>query len=313
MRHKNHLIGDFAGHTYAWASIGLAVAVCLFIIGNVAYLGADIISLEFLTQPPPANTRITTEGGILTPMIGTIILTLLGILIALPISLSTALYLTWYTKKGIIKTIIESSVDVLAGVPTVVIGLFAQAVFTQPWLGFLSTRIHIEGGLGKAFGRSFFVAGIAMAIMILPFITKAIIESIKTTPKEFPEGSFALGATKWRTVTKIVLNSARPGIVTGVVLGMGRIISDTAIVWLALGGSLRMPGAQPWYEPQNWISTLQHTGSTLTTYIFFTSPAGEGSNPILAFGAAFVLIVIIIVLNAAVAAIGLIGANKVQK
>ena len=71
-----------------------------------------------------------------------------------------------------------------------------------------------------------------------------------------------------------------------------------------------MPGAQPWFAPQNWVSTLQHTGSTLTTYIFFTSPAGEGGNPSLAFGAAFVLIVIIIILNATVATIGAIGAHK---
>jgi phosphate transport system permease protein len=90
--------------------------------------------------------------------------------------------------------------------------------------------------------------------------------------------------------------------VTGVILGMGRVVGDTAIVWLALGGSLRMTGLQPWY--QHPLSTLQNTGSTLTTYIYFTSPAGEGDNPSVAFGAALVLIVIILILNAAAALIG---------
>jgi len=310
MQVKSHRVSDFIGRFYAWVAIGLSVAVCLLIIVNVFYLGSAILSWEFLTQEPPANTRITTEGGILTPMAGTLILTILGIIVALPLSLSTAVYLCWYTKPGPVKTVIESAIDILAGVPTVVIGLFANAIFTQPWLAFLSTRVDIGEGGGRAFGRSFFVAGIAMAIMILPFVTKAIISSIKTVPPEYPEGAFALGATKWRTVTKIILASARPGIITGVVLGMGRIIADTAIVWIALGGSLRMTGPQPWYSPENWISTLQSTGTTLTAYVFFTSPAGEGGNPVLAFGASLVLIVIIIILNAVVAAIGAIGQLK---
>ena len=310
MRAKSHTVSDFIGRSYAWITIGLSVAVCLVIIVNVFYLGSVVMSWEFLTQNPPANTRGTIEGGILTPMVGTLILTVLGISVALPLSLSTAIYLSWYAKAGFVKTVIESAIDILAGVPTVVIGLFANAIFTQPWLAFLSTRIDIAGDGGRAFGRSFFVAGIAMAIMILPFVTKAILASIKTVPPEYAAGAFALGATKWRTVTKVVLAASRPGIITGVVLGMGRIIADTAIVWLALGGSLRMPGPQPWYSPGNWIATLQNTGTTLTAYVFFTSPAGEGGNPALAFGASLVLIVIIIILNAAVAAIGAIGQLK---
>ena len=310
MRIKNHKLGDAAGRVYAWASIGLTSAVCLYIIINVAYLGIDIISLEFLTQPPPAALRGATSGGILTPMVGTALLTVIGILIALPLSLSTAIYLCWYTKKGVAKTVVETAIDILAGVPTVVIGLFSLAVFTQPRLGFLSTRIETSDGYGMAYGRSFLVAGITMSVMILPFVTKSVIVALKTVPKEYSEGSFALGATKWRTVTKIILGSARQGIISGTILGMGRIIGDTAIVWLALGGSLRMTGLQPWYAPQNWISTLRNTGSTLTSYIYYASPAGEGSNYAVAFGASFVLIVIIIILNAAVAAIGAIGANK---
>ena len=310
MRVKSHRVGDFMGRAYSWIAIGLSVAVCLLIIVNVVYLGSSIISWEFLTQNPPANTRVTTEGGILTPMAGTFILTILGISVALPLSLSTAVYLAWYTKPGMIKTVIESAIDVLAGVPTVVIGLFANVVFTQPWLAFLSTRIDVAGDGGRAFGRSFFVAGIAMAIMILPFVTKAIMASLKTVPPEYAEGAFALGTTKWRTITKIVLSCARPGIITGVVLGMGRIIADTAIVWIALGGNLRMPGPQPWFSPENWIATLQNTGTTLTAYVFFTSPAGEGGNPVLAFGASLVLIVIIIILNTIVAAIGAVGHLK---
>ena len=113
-----------------------------------------------------------------------------------------------------------------------------------------------------------------------------------------------MGATKWRTISKVVLQAARQGVVTGVILGMGRIVGDTAIVWLTLGGTLRMTGIQPWYAPQNWLSTLQNTGSTLTSYIYYTSPAGEGNNFSVAFAASLVLIVIIIILNAATSIIG---------
>ncbi|MCL2708023.1 MAG: ABC transporter permease subunit [Defluviitaleaceae bacterium] len=311
MRIRKHGPGDAAGYAYAWISVGLIVAVCLFIICNVLYLGVDVISLRFLTSPPAASLRNAADiGGILTPLVGTTLLTVIGISFALPLSLASAIYLCWYSKKGPIKTIIETAIDILAGVPTVVIGLFALAVFTQPWLGFLSARIETESGYGMAYGRSFFVAGITMAIMVLPFVTKSIYVALNTVPPEYAEGSFALGATKWRTVSKIIIGCARQGIVSGTILGMGRIIGDTAIVWLALGGTLRMTGIQPWFLPNNWVSTLRNTGSTLTSYIYYTSPAGEGSNISVAFGASFVLIVIIIILNAAVAAIGAIGANK---
>ncbi|MPN53806.1 Phosphate transport system permease protein PstC 1 [bioreactor metagenome] len=156
----------------------------------------------------------------------------------------------------------------------------------------------------KAYGKSFLVAGIALAAMILPFVIKSVEEALKAVPETYMEASFALGATKWHTISKVVIPAAVEGITTGVILGMGRIIGDTAIVWLVLGGTLRMTGAAPWYAPQNWISTLQNTGCTLTSYIYFTSPAGEGNNYTVAFGAACVLIVIIIALNALIAVIG---------
>ena len=102
-------------------------------------------------------------------------------------------------------------------------------------------------------------------------------------------------------------------LVTGVVLGMGRIVGDTAIVWLTLGGSLRMTGAQPWFSPDNWLSTLQNTGGTLTTYIYYTSPAGEGNQFDIAFGASIVLIAIIILLNITATVIGKAGARKYEQ
>ncbi len=158
--------------------------------------------------------------------------------------------------------------------------------------------------ISRAYGKSFLVAGIGMAAMILPFVIKSVEEALKVVPQTYIDGSLAMGASKWRTISKIVLPAARPGVTTGIILGMGRIIGDTAIVWLTLGGTLRMTGIQPWYSPDNWLSTLQNTGCTLTSYIYFTSPAGEGNNYTVAFGAACVLIIIIIAMNALTAMIG---------
>jgi len=313
------------------------------------------------------------SGGILTPLIGTVLLTLLGILVALPFALATAIYLCFYARKGPLRSLIESAVDILAGVPTIVIALFSLTIFVLPQLGFLSTMIkqtefQIEmgesqavydgvlvindeadglivyteddmfvlaagqtvevidgvylkntdgvtvkvddGDPGMAYGRSFLVAAITMAIMILPFVIKSMAEALKTVPQEYIEGSYALGVKRWQTITRITLRCARPGLITGTVLGMGRIVGDTAIVWLSLGGTLRMTGLQPWYAPENWLSTLKNTGSTLTSYIYYTSPAGEGNSFETAFGASFVLICIIVILNIAAALLGRIGKGR---
>lgn len=306
---RSHVLFSCAGYAYSWISVALVTAVCLFIVLNVFNIGIDALSWNFLTKEPNPSAINTDAGGILTPMIGTFLLTSIGIVIALPLSLASAIYLCYYAKEGALKSMVTTAIDILSGVPTIVIALFAVAVFTQPWLAFLSTSIEAGGGV-QAYGKSFLVAGITMAVMILPFVTKSIEQSLKTVPEEYLEGSLSLGATKWRTISRVALLSARPGIVTGAILGMGRIIGDTAIVWLALGGTLRMTGLQPWWQPQNWLSTLQNTGSTLTTYIFYTSPAGEGNSYEVAFGASLVLIVIILLLNAATAVLGELGRAK---
>lgn len=307
---KSHAVDTAAGHLYAWASMAMIAAVCLFIILIVAYYGLHVVSLSFLTREPNSSAINTEAGGILTPLIGTVLLTLIGIAIAYPFSVATAIYLAFYAKKGKMRTLIKTAIDILSGVPTIVVALFALSIFTRPWFSFLSSVVGNPAEGARAYGKSFLVAGITMAIMILPFVIKSIEEALKSVPNSYIEGSLALGSSKWHTISNIALSAAQPGITTGIILGMGRIIGDTAIVWLTLGGTLRMTGLQPWYAPHNWLSALQNTGSTLTTYIYYTSPAGEGNNYTVAFGASCVLIFIIIALNALMALIGNAGRVK---
>jgi len=318
VKQKNHTAFDLTGRIYSLISMGLIVCVIAFIFIVLIRYGWGVLSIDFLTTEPDPSALHASSGGILTPMIGTFLLTVMGIVIAFPFALATAIYLSFYTKKGGFKTLVKSAVDILAGVPTIVIALFALVVFTLPQFGFLSAVVDtrfidesgIAGGTVRAYGRSFFVSGITMAVMILPFVIKSMEEALKSVPSPYIDAAFALGASKWRTISKVVIRAARDGIVTGVILGMGRIIGDTAIVWLTLGGSIRMTGNQPWFSPENWLSTLRNVGGTLTTYIYYASPAGEGNQYDVAFGAAIILIGIILLLNIIATIIGKMGTKE---
>jgi len=310
VKQKKHTVSDIAGTAYAYIAMMMIVCVIAFILTVVIKYGWGVLSLQFLISEPNASARDALSGGILTPFIGTMILTVMGILIAFPFALATAIYLSFYAKRGLFNTLVKTAVDILAGVPTIVIALFALVIFTLPQMGFLSKLLEGVEGANRAYGKSFLVAGITMAVMVLPFVIKSMEEALKSVPTSYIDAALALGASKWRTIYKVVLGAARDGLITGVSLGMGRIIGDTAIVWLALGGGIRMTGAQPWFLPENWLSTLKSSGGTLTTYIYYTSPAGEGNQFDVAFGASIVLIAIIILLNIATAVIGKAGVRK---
>jgi phosphate transport system permease protein len=288
---------DYSGLFLSWLSSSLTIAACLGIVLYLFLNGFKEISWSFLTSEPASSFTSPTGGGISTPVVGTLVLTFIGIIVAFPWALATAIYLAEYSNKRGFSSVLRVGIDVLAGVPTIVIAIFGAALFSSPKLGFLSSMVVNGDEAGKAFGRSFLVAGLTMAIMVLPFVIKTCEEALLAVPDTYREASLAMGASKWHTITKIILPAANNGIVTSVILGIGRIIGDTAIVWLTLGGTLQMTGLQPWWKPENWLSTLKNTGSTLTSYIYYTSPAGEGNMAEKAFGASFVLIIIIILLN----------------
>jgi len=294
LRRKNLL-----GHGLCWFSGVLTLAVCLLIILFMIIKGVDSLSWRFLIEDPRPSLDEALSGGIFTPIIGTILLVVMGTLFALPWALATAIYLSEYADDNHWTNTLRTGIDVLSGVPTIVFAIFGLSIFTFPGLSIFSTMVEGVDN-AKAFGRSFFVSSITMAMMILPFVIKSIEEAIRTVPESYKAAAYALGVSKWRTISKVVLPAAMAGIITGVVLGIGRIAGDTAIVWLCLGGSMGFTGPQPWWEPQNWLSTLQNTGSTLTSYIYYSSPAGEGNSPNKAFGAGLVLIIIILALNTVV-------------
>jgi phosphate transport system permease protein len=170
-----------------------------------------------------------------------------------------------------------------------VLAIFGLLVFTQGSLGFLS--FTAEGG--GVFGRSFFIAGIMMSVIALPLIVGATREAMQSIPNHVREASYALGKDRISTIRRVLLPASRRGIATGTTLGMGRIAGDTAIVILLLGGTGRLEGQ----GSAPILSTLRGTGSTLTSYVYGNSPAGEGNSPEKAYAAAFILLMIVIGMN----------------
>jgi phosphate transport system permease protein len=284
------------GTALTWVAASVVAAVCFFIIGYLIYQGSGSINWDFLTTDPQASLMAEQAGGIRIPFVGTAILVLGSILVAFPLAIGAAVYLaeymaddSWFTRA------VRLGLEVLASVPSVVFGVFGLSVFT---LGvFMPLSSSGAQGSDMAFGRSFIVASVVMGIHILPFVIKVAEEAIRSVPAALRQGALALGMTKWRTIRRVVLPSASPGIVTAVVLGMGLAAGDTAIVWLTLGGSINMSGSETWWDPSQWVEVLRGTGSTLTTYVYFNSPAGEGNSPGMAFGAALVLIMLVLVFN----------------
>jgi phosphate transport system permease protein len=280
---------DRIGLALAWAA---GIALCLIAGAIVIYMlvrGLQYVRPKLLTTHPLPDLNQAKSGGFLDPMIGTVLLTVLGTAIAVPLGVGTAVWLTEYGRPFTLARAVESGIEVVAGTPSIVLAIFGLAVFQQGIFGFLSFTAQ-----GHAvFGRSFFTAGAMMALIALPLVVGSTREALNAIPAHVREASYALGKNRIATIRRVLLPGARKGIATGATLGMGRIAGDTAIVVILLGASLQL-------QPQGGVPlfrTLKGTGSTLTSYVYNNSPAGEGNAPTKAYAAAFVLLVIVILLN----------------
>jgi phosphate transport system permease protein len=283
---------DRIGVALCWICGLLLIAISAAIVIYMLVRGLQYVSISAIGEHPivQSTTSITgTSGGYLDPLEGTLILTTMGVLIAAPIGVATAVWLSEYGKPGWLARAVESGVEIVAGTPTIVLAIFGLLVFSQGAFGFLS--FSAEGG--AVFGRSFFIAGIMMSLIALPLIVGATREALQSIPAHVREASYALGKDKISTIRRVLLPASRKGIATGITLGMGRIAGDTAIVVILLGASLTLQpvGSTPVF------STLKGTGSTLTSFVYNNSPAGEGNSPTKAYAAAFVLLIIVILMN----------------
>jgi phosphate transport system permease protein len=285
-------VWDRIGVALAWiAGIGLCVIAASILI-YMLVRGIQFLKPGMLVTHPQPGLGQEGTGGFLDPIIGTFILTVLATAIATPIGVAVAVWLSEYSRPAWLARAVESGVEIVAGTPTIVLAIFGLLVFSQGAFGFLS----FTAAGGAVFGRSFLVAGIMMSLIALPLVVGATREALQAIPSHVREASYALGKDRASTIRRVLIPGARRGIATGATLGMGRIAGDTAIVVICLGATLQNQGVGSF---PIW-STLKGTGSTLTSYVYNNSPAGEGGAPDKAYAAAFVLLVIVVLLNFAV-------------
>jgi len=242
----------------------IAVSILVFIIGFIFKNGFAELSWNFLTQK---TTEMGKEGGILPSIIGTLIITILAILIATPFGVGTATYLSEYTKTGPVRRVISFGADCLAGVPSIIFGLFGFIFFV------ITMRL----------GWCILSGALTLAVMILPTIIRTSEEAIKAVPKSYREISYSLGGGKLDTILKVVLPTAIPGILTGIILGMGRAVGETAATIFTTGASLNMP------------TSLFSSSRTLAVHFYIL--AREGISLPKAYGTATVLIIMILLIN----------------
>lgn len=249
---------------FLWAAAIITVVVLVAIVGGVLVNGIGHLSLEFLTQEP---ANMGKDGGIFSIIITTIYLALFSLIIAAPIGICAAIFLTEYAKEGPVIRLIRFGTESLAGIPSIIFGLFGYVFFVV----FLKFRYSIVSG------------GLTLTLMILPTIIRTAEESIKMVPRSYREGSLALGATKWQTIYKVVLPAAIPGILTGVILGIGRVVGETAAVIYTAGSSLGLP------------NSIWRPGRTMAVHLYILASEGLSKNNM--YATATVLIITVLIIN----------------
>jgi phosphate transport system permease protein len=249
---------------FIWIAALSTIGVMILILFQILKEGLPVLNLHFFLESPKNMGR---EGGILSTIIGTAALTLVAIIVGAPLGVGTAIFLREYTREGKTSRIIRFGTDCLAGVPSIIFGLF----------GFVFFVIQLN------LGWSILSGGLTLAAMILPTVISTAEESIRAIPYSYREVSYSLGGTKWQTVTHVILPSALPGIFTGILLSVGRSIGETAAVILTAGSSLVMPTSL--FSP---IRTMS---------IHFYILAREGISMEMAYGTGAALILLVLMIN----------------
>ncbi|MCL2628009.1 MAG: phosphate ABC transporter permease PstA [Oscillospiraceae bacterium] len=246
-----------------WISVIITVSILLYIVGFILIRGIPHI------RPSLFSLTYTTQNQSLFPaLVTTIYMVGITLLIAVPFGIFTAIYLVEYASRGskVVK-IIRMTTETLAGIPSIVFGLFGYIFFAN-WLGW---------------GKSILAGCFTLAIMILPIIMRTTEESLKSIPDAYREGSFSLGAGRLRTVIRVTLPSAMPGVFAGIILSVGRIVGETAALIYTIGSVIKIP------------ESLFSQGRTLALHVL--QLAGEGHHRNEAYATAVVLLVVVLSIN----------------
>jgi phosphate transport system permease protein len=279
---------DRFGLAFSWTLGLLFCVICAAIVIYVLFQGIRYLHPDLLwTNPQVGNTQGQT-GGFLAPMLGTLLVTTLAMLLATPVGIGVAVWLSEYARPRPLARIVESTVEMFAGAPSIVLALFGVILFRSTILGFLS-----ETNGGVVYGKSIFAAGAMLSLLALPLVVTSVREGLQAIPNHVREASYAVGKTKIATIRRVLLPAVRPDIITGSMVGAGHAIGDTAIIVFLMGDTYTLQGV----GGVPLLSTLRGTGNTLTSYIFDNAPTGDLNQPNKAFAAALVLLVMVLIIN----------------
>lgn len=253
-----------------YLSAAFAVILLIGILLYVFFKGIGVISWKFLTTQPSA---IAGTFGIAGNIVNTLYVVIITILIATPVGIGSAIYLNEYAKPGRLVSLIEFTTETLSGIPSIIFGLFGMIFF----------------GRICRLSYSILTGGLTMTLMVLPLITRNTEEALKSVPESYRTGALGMGTTKWHMVRTILLPSAMPGIITGIILAIGRIVGESAALMFTAGSGYLLPKTAA-----GFLQKILQPGGTMTVQLYLCMSKAQYDE---AFGIAAVLLVIVFMIN----------------
>lgn len=264
---KRTRIGDNILKVLIYLAAGVAIALLVGIMGYVFVRGLPQVSWQLLST---VQSSLKGTFGILGNIINTIYIIVITLIIAAPIGIGSAIYLNEYAKPGKLVRTIEFTTEILSGIPSIIFGLFGMVFF----------------GMTLKLGYSVLTGSFTLTLMVLPLITRNTQEALKTVPDSYRSGALGIGATKWYMIRTILLPSAAPGILTGIILSIGRIVGESAALLFTAGSGFQLP--------KNLFGKLFESSGTLTIQLYLSMQKAKYDQ---AFGIAVVLLIIVLVIN----------------
>ena len=264
---KRTRIGDNILKVLIYLAAGVAIALLVGIMGYVFVRGLPQVSWQLLST---VQSSLKGTFGILGNIINTIYIIVITLIIAAPIGIGSAIYLNEYAKPGKLVRTIEFTTEILSGIPSIIFGLFGMVFF----------------GMTLKLGYSVLTGSFTLTLMVLPLITRNTQEALKTVPDSYRSGALGIGATKWYMLRTILLPSAAPGILTGVILSIGRIVGESAALLFTAGSGFQLP--------KNLFGKLFESSGTLTIQLYLSMQKAKYDQ---AFGIAVVLLIIVLGIN----------------
>lgn len=271
VKRSRPLDGLIYGVIYLCASISILLLIS--IVGYVFYRGFSSVNWRFLTT---VTSAIRGTTGIAGNIVNTIYIIIITLIIAIPFGVGAAIYLNEYAKPGKLVNLIEFTTETLSGIPSVIFGLFGFVFF----------------GITLKLGYSILTGSLTLVLIVLPLITRNTQEALKTVPNSYRSGALGIGATKWYMIRTILLPSAMSGIITGIILSIGRIVGESAALIFTAGSGYLLPKFGEYGE--GLIEKVTQPGGTLTIQLYLSMEKAQYDT---AFGIAMVLIIIVLGIN----------------